>query len=154
MRNSSITDWIQAIAVVVGVGFAIRELVIYDRASELNQRAAVSNLLLAGQSDAVMDAYRELLRGKKNMKESGALSETEWFDLQLAVSPIKEHFLTWSFCYSASLCDRSLVLDAVCFRAKTYEKIMKEMRPATISEVPEKRRTYISMLEDCEKLSD
>lgn len=127
LRRPSITDWIQALVVVIGIAFALWEFVLRDREDEHDRREAVRNMISASQSNSVFKAYQALFSFYRQYKNAGRISEGKWDDILHAVTPLKEHFLTWAYCYANSLCNEELALKYVCFRVLSYEELMKHL---------------------------
>ena len=56
LQNSSLTDWIQTIAVVVGLLVAYNEIVVHDRSLERQKKEATFELLMAERSSDYVSA--------------------------------------------------------------------------------------------------
>lgn len=111
MKNPpSVTDWIQAIAVTIGIGFALWEFVLHDRGEAREQAAGVRDLILARQSDAVAAAFEKM----EIYRAVGYGTAREQREQAAAAYTVNNWFSAWGFCYSSQLCERKLTRDFIC----------------------------------------
>ncbi len=120
--KSSITDWIQALAVTIGIAFAMREFVLHDRAQERLQKEAVLQLIVSGQNESIsksaqriQEVFNELIKKKDATKE-------EWGHLQTIYFPIQAHLSAWGFCYHNNMCNRNLTEAYICENLVDFDK--------------------------------
>lgn len=149
MRSSSITDWIQALAVVIGVAFATREFVLHDRAQERLKKEAVLQLIISGQNDSISSSAQKLQQAFTALQRQDNTTAAQWGELQTLYFPIQAYLSAWGFCYHNHMCERELTEAYICnslvdfdkFRALVNEKVNK----ANFS----REKGYAALLEVC-----
>jgi len=130
----SITDWIQTIAVVSGIAVGVWQFVIHDRDAELQRRKAVTDLLIAGQSDGVSKAMGIPFAWRINPPD---ISPEGIAKIQQDMMPLETYVEAWGLCYSNGLCDKKLSAEASCDYVGVYDGVTKLLYNAT------KRRVLI-----------
>jgi len=122
--KSSKTDWIQAVAVVIGVAFAIWGLVIQDRAAELSKKEAVFQLILAGGDESLTNSLKELSKELPNLNKDD-IDELRIIELSAIYTPFEQHYNSWGFCFENDLCKKELTLRYVCEGLISFNNITK-----------------------------
>lgn len=110
----SITDWIQAIAVVIGVAFALQEFVLHDRAQDRLEKETVMQLIISGQDESVSNSARELQQELTKLMQSESPTKADWGNLQMIYFPMQSHLTAWGFCYHNGMCDQELTEAYIC----------------------------------------
>lgn len=124
--KSSITDWIQAIAVVIGIAFAIWEFVLHDREKERDQRRAVFELVKIYQSESIQSSLKEFFSRSKDFRDD-VVKEGEPLQFHVTTLPIVSYYDSWAFCYEHDLCDRELAKEIVCPDFLEVDSMMRVM---------------------------
>lgn len=112
--KSSITDWIQAIAVTIGIFFAIQEFVLKDRVEERLKKEAVMQLIVSGQSASISDSAQKIQTLFTQLNSKQDPSVADWGNLQAVYFPIQAHLSAWGFCYHHDMCDQALTEAYIC----------------------------------------
>lgn len=110
----SITDWIQAIAVTIGIAFAIREFVLHDRAQERLKKEAVMQLIVSGQSDSISNSAQSIQEVFGTLMKKENATVQEWQKLQAIYFPLQAYLSAWGFCYHNNMCDQGLTEGYIC----------------------------------------
>lgn len=126
MRKPMVTDWIQAMSVFFGIIIWVWQYVVHDRALQLDRRQAVQDLIIAGQSDAIIDSSKAIAKriAQKNVDYS------DW-QLRTDLIPFHAHLDAWAFCYRHRICESQLVLEHTCEDAVNFDKLAKRMRASS-----------------------
>jgi len=144
--NSSIRDWIQTIAVVIGISLGVWEFFIHDRIQENARKAFVSDMIIKGTSDSVMKSYASLPKLKQIFSEGKHTPDVDKFEFD--VLALDSYFDAWGFCYKNNLCDRFLTKEYVCRMLISYSKLEKEFDGLTEREY-KIDQDYALLLTDC-----
>ncbi len=121
--NSSITDWIQALAVTIGVVFAMREFILHDRQEERLRKEAVLQLIISGQNESISKSAQKMLKAFTKLINKEGVSREEWVNLQAIYFPMQAHLSAWGFCYQNSMCDRNLTEAYICENLVDFDKL-------------------------------
>lgn len=118
MSKPSITDWVQATAVVLALALAFYELVLAEDLSAREQRKRAADMIAKGTDEAILRSAEALLRYYKEPVNPtvGAL------DVLFELTPFSEYLLEWSICYEHSICDAELSLKYACRSVPMYEE--------------------------------
>ena len=153
----SITDWIQAIAVVFGIAVGLWQFVIVDRSNEHMQRQAVFDLIMAGQTETQLAALRLLasevhgVATKSSVLGKGTIS----MELSLAIDTIETYMDAWGFCYDKQLCAQTLALQYICERAVTLDVIRSLLFAITGASASESdHNQYRQLVHQCKRHSE
>lgn len=122
--SSKVTDWIQAVAVVIGIAVGIWQFVIHDRDSELQRRKSVVDLIVAGQSTEIQNAYKIIIKyiidkdsQPQPWKDGGSFA---------GLIPFEQYMQAWGFCYQQNLCDQKLTLLFTCSQVDVYWRLLND----------------------------
>ena len=147
--KSSITDWIQAIAVTIGIAFAIREFVLYDRVQERLKKEAVMQLIVSGQSGAISESAQKIqaMYGELRSKKEPTLAE--WGNLQAVYFPIQAHLSAWGFCYYNDMCDRQLTEAYICNSLVDFDQFREFVNQQVNNTNFQREQGYGALLNAC-----
>jgi len=120
--KSSITDWIQALAVTIGVVFAVREFVLHDRVQERLRKEAVLQLIVSGQSESISNSAGKIQKIFNDLMKKNNATREEWVNLQTIYFPIQAHLSAWGFCYHNNMCDQNLTEAYICENLVDFDK--------------------------------
>ncbi len=146
--KSTITDRIQTLAVVIGIGFGIWEFVLHDREAELSKIVLVSDLILSRSSDVMVDAITAISELQIALSKSEAISFSSAVALNSRLVPLKNHFDSWGFCYENHLCDKELAAKYICDDLVVFDSILTEYAIA-LSLDYKTNRDYSLLLNHC-----
>jgi len=143
MKNSSVTDWIQAIAVVIAIFFAIWEFVLNDRIQENYKKNLTSNLILKATEEWFPTSLKAL--HNLSLKSKNTLND------RASLKPLEVYYDTWGFCYENELCDKKLALKYICEDLVAFDTFMEEKFVEEKSNEKQSDRDYYTLLQDCKK---
>ncbi len=118
MRKPSVTDWIQATAVVLALALAFYELVLAEDLSAREQRKRAADMIAKGTNETILESAEALLRYYKEPFNPNVGAMDVLFDL----TPFSEYLLEWSICYDHGICDAELSLKYACRSVPMYEE--------------------------------
>ena len=147
--KSSITDWIQAIAVTIGIFFAIQEFVLKDRVQERLKKEAVMQLIISGQNASISDSAEKIqtLFTKLNADPSATMSD--WGNLQAVYFPIQAHLSAWGFCYHHDMCDQALTEAYICDSLVDFDQFREFVNKQVNNTNFEREQGYAALLKAC-----
>ena len=153
MKNGSITDWIQAVAVVIGIYFVICEFVIHDRQENRDQKVFTSEMILSGSVESVHDSISAILSLDNVSFENLNVHELVSFKVKLIA--LDNYMDQWGFCYEHSLCDRELALNYMCLDIIPYaemENVLDKVAEELLGDNARGSNLYKTLLSDCLEL--
>ncbi len=109
-QRPNITDWIQAIAVLAGVLFAVQQISFADGLSKRDQAKFAADLISKGSEAHMIESMANIVRLEKSPRVAGLAS----FDVLVEMTPITELMIQWAICYDERLCNRRIALDHAC----------------------------------------
>ena len=147
--KSSITDWIQALAVTIGVIFALREFILHDRAQERLKKEAVLQLIVSGQNESISKSAQNIQHVFNRLKKKKDATREEWVNLQTVYFPIQAHLSAWGFCYHNNMCDRALTEAYICENLVDFDKFRVLVNEKVGRSDFAKEKGYAALLEVC-----
>jgi len=147
--KSSITDWIQALAVVVGVAFATWEFVLQDRAQERLQKEAVLQLIISGQNASISDSAQKIQDVYNRLMKNKDASIEEWVNLQTIYFPIQAHLSAWGFCYHNNMCEPQLTEAYICENLVDFDKFREVVNNKVNNANFTREKGYAALLDVC-----
>ena len=118
----SITDWVQALAVTIGVVFAMREFVLHDRAQERLRKEAVLQLIISGQNESISESAQKIQEVFSQLMKKKDTTREEWVNLQTIYFPIQAQLSAWGFCYHNNMCEKNLTEAYICKNLVDFDK--------------------------------
>lgn len=149
MRNSSFTDWIQTLAIVIGVGCAIFEFIIQDRQTAIFKKEAVLRLIEHTQSESFSSASSNLYLKWASIHAKEEISNQQLMDYIVAATPFEKHYSAWNVCYEGEICDPELTLKVVCSQINAFDKTVSEIFAKAKFETNIMRKNYQALHADC-----
>lgn len=122
IMKSSVTDWIQALAVTIGVVFALREFILHDRVEERSKKEAVFQLIISGQNESISKSAQSIQRVFYELMKKEQVATKDWVHLQTIYFPIQAHLSAWGFCYNHNMCNRELTEAYICDNLIDFDK--------------------------------
>lgn len=121
-----VTDWIQSLSVLIGLAIWIWQYAIYDHEQSEKKKEAVYQLIIAGQSESIMESAKDI-----SNRISARNVELDDWALRSDLIPIHANLDAWAFCYSHDLCERKLVLSYTCKDVINFSNVAREMKAAS-----------------------
>ena len=146
----SITDWIQAIAVTIGIAFAIREFVLHDRAQEQLKKEAVLQLIVSGQNESISKSAQQIQQVYGELRKKQNPSQEEWENLQMIYFPIQAYLSAWGFCYHNNMCNPALTEAYICNSLVDFDKFRVEVNKRANKPDFTREEGYAALLNVCE----
>jgi hypothetical protein len=123
-ESPSVTDWIQACAVVTGIAVGIWQFVIHDQDLEQQRRKAVIDLIIVGQSSEIATAYKTIFSlGEATDDRAKKFADPLVIANLLA---FEQYLNAWGFCYQTGLCDQALSVLYICPSVRLYSSLILE----------------------------
>jgi len=145
--KSSTTDWIQAVAVVIGVGFALWEFVLHNKTEVQAKKNFVSNLILNSSNEGLITSVAALSRIAVELSNNNAASLKDDIKLNSEILPLKHHYDTWGFCYANDLCDKKLTIRYICDDLILFDHTLRDY--ASALKIPYLNRDFFQLVSDC-----
>lgn len=147
--KSSITDWIQALAVTVGVAFATWEFVLHDRAQEHLKKEAVLQLIVSGQNESISSSAQQIQQVFNELMNKKDATREEWVNLQTIYFPIQAHLSAWGFCYHNEMCDRDLTEAYICENIVDFDQFRELVNKKVNNPNFTREKGYSALLNAC-----
>lgn len=145
----SITDWIQALAVTMGVAYAAWEFILHDRAQEKLKKEAVLQLMLSGQNESISKSAHEIQKVFSELRKNDEASIEDWVKLQAIYFPIQAHLSAWGFCYHNNMCDKKLTEAYICENLLDFDKFRALVNEKVNRPDFQREEGYGALLERC-----
>ncbi len=145
--ESTVTDRIQTIAVIIGISFGIWEFVLHDREAELAKKVFISDMILSRSSEAMVDSIIALSEIEKALSDGDAINLVSAISFNSKLLPLKNHFDGWGFCYENQLCDEELAVKYICNDLSEFDSIITKYA-ATLS-AEKSSKDYSTLLKAC-----
>ena len=145
--KSSITDWIQTVAVVIGIGFALWEFVLHNKAEIQAKKNFVSNLILNSSNENLVKSVETLSIIYRELSNNNAASLKEDIKFNSGILPLKHHYDTWGFCYANDLCDKKLTTKYICGDLISFDRTLSEYASALNASY--NNQDFSELLADC-----
>lgn len=149
--KASITDWIQALAVTIGVAFATWEFVLKDRAQEHLKKEAVLQLIVSGQNQSISTSAQNIQQKFSELQANPDASLQEWGQLQTIYMPIQAYLSAWGFCYHNEMCDRELTEAYICNSLTDFDKFRVVVNQKVNRPDFNREEGYAALLKVCQK---
>ena len=154
MSNSpKITEWIQSIAVTVGVGFGLWEFVLHDKTEEKFKKESVLRLITSGQYQEINKSYNNMLSGVLEFNSLDSIDSIRWTQFKINISPYAKYLNAWAFCYGNSLCDKTLTIEYICPKVSAYESLMSSLLKKASSDINVSTPNYDILVTECKKIT-